>query len=84
MTRKIFCPDPVCYLCNVQVELKSSSSKYNGLSLRNKCPYSELFWSTFSRIRTEYGEILRISCGKMRTRITLNTDTFYPVCFAGF
>ena len=39
----------------------------------------------FSRIRTEYGEMLRISpysvrmreiAGKMRTRITLNTDTF--------
>ena len=28
------------------------------LSLRRKCPYSEIFWSTFSRIRTEYGEIL--------------------------
>ena len=28
-----------------------------GYSLRKKCPYSELFWSVFSRIRTEYGEI---------------------------
>ena len=28
---------------------------------RKKCPYSELFWSAFSRIRTEYGELLRIS-----------------------
>ena len=27
-------------------------------ALREKCPYSELFWSTFSSIRTEYGEIL--------------------------
>ena len=26
-------------------------------SLRKKCPFSELFWSSFSRIRTEYGEI---------------------------
>ena len=26
------------------------------ISLRRKCPYSELFWSTFSLIRTEYGE----------------------------
>ena len=26
-----------------------------------KCPYSELFWSAFSRIWTEYGEIFRIS-----------------------
>ena len=24
-------------------------------SLRKKCPYSELFWSVFSRIRTKYG-----------------------------
>ena len=29
--------------------------------LCKKCPYSELFWLAFSRILTEYGEILRIS-----------------------
>ena len=28
------------------------------LSLRKNCPYSELSWSAFSRIPTEYGEIL--------------------------
>ena len=42
----------------------------------------------FSRIRTEYGEIIRISSysvrmrenlGKMRTRINPNSDTFYVV-----
>ena len=33
-------------------------------SLRKKCPYSELFWSLFSRIRT---------------KITPNTDTFHPM-----
>ena len=27
-------------------------------ALRKKCPYSELFWFAFSRIRSEYGEIL--------------------------
>ena len=27
------------------------------ITLREKCPYSELFWSVFSRIRIEYGEI---------------------------
>ena len=55
-------------------------------SLREKCPYLELFWSVFSRIWTEYGdtEILRISpylvrMWKTRTRITLNTDTFNAV-----
>ena len=28
-----------------------------GYSLQKKYPYSELFWSVFPRIRTEYGEI---------------------------
>ena len=31
------------------------------LALRKKGPYSELFWSVFSNIRTEYGEIRSIS-----------------------
>ena len=30
-------------------------------ALRKKCPYSELFCSAYSRIRTEYGEIQSIS-----------------------
>ena len=29
-------------------------------ALREKYPYRELFWSAFSRIRTEYGEILSV------------------------
>ena len=32
------------------------------------CPYSELFWSAFSRIRTEYGEIPSISPYSVRMR----------------
>ena len=50
--------------------------------MSEKCPYSELFWSAFSRIRTECGGLsLRIQseCGKMRTRITSNMDTFHAV-----
>ena len=31
------------------------------LTLRKKCPYSELFWSLFFGIQTKYREILRIS-----------------------
>ena len=31
------------------------------IPLCKKCPYLELLWSVFSHIRTEYGEILRIS-----------------------
>ena len=41
-------------------------------SLNKKCPYSELFWSVFSLVRTEYGEILCISLYSVRMRE--NTD----------
>ena len=40
-------------------------------ALREKCSYSELFRSLFFRIQYKYG--------KIRTRITPNTDTFYSV-----
>ena len=39
---------------------KVKSSIKDWLTLRKKCPYSELFWSAFSRIQTEYGEVLSI------------------------
>ena len=42
------------------------------ITLREKCPYSEFFWSIFSRIRTEYGEIQSISPYPVRMRE--NTD----------
>ena len=35
-------------------------------TLRKKCPYWELFWSAFSRIRTKYGEIQSISTYSLR------------------
>ena len=52
-----------------------------------KVSAEELFWSVFSRVRTEYGEIrrygvsLRIQseCGKIRTSITPNMDTLHAV-----
>ena len=40
-------------------------------TLHEKFPYSELFWSVFSRIQSD--------CGKMRTRITPNMETFYAM-----
>ena len=40
--------------------------------LRKKCPYLEIFWSIFSRIRTEYGEIWSISPQSVTMRE--NTD----------
>ena len=54
-------------------------------SLRKNCPYSEIFWSVFSRIRPEYGDLLRIDlliqseCGKIWTGKSPNTDTFHAV-----
>ena len=36
-------------------------SLFHYISLGEKCPYSEFFWSIFSRTWTEYGEIQSIS-----------------------
>ena len=40
--------------------------------MRKKYPYSEFFWSVFSRIGTEYGEIRSIS--PYLVRMQENTD----------
>ena len=50
-------------------------------SLREKCLYSELFWSAFSRVPFSLSLRIQSECGKMQTRITPNTDTFYAVPF---
>ena len=58
------------------------------ISLRKKCPYSELFWLVFFphfpvfpafTTYLPYSVQLGENAGKMRTRITPNTDTFYAV-----
>ena len=55
------------------MSIKQLSLKYYRYNVRReKCPYSEFVWSVFSRIRTEYGEILRISPYSVRMRE--NTD----------
>ena len=61
----------------------------HNMALREKRPYSELFCSVFSRIWTEYGEILlslriQSKCGKMWNRITPNTDAFDAVWYAWY
>ena len=38
------------------------------MTLREKCLYSEIFWFVFSRIWSEYGEILRISPSSVQMR----------------
>ena len=44
------------------------NAKIHNSTLREKCPYSELFWSSFFRIQTEYGGILRFSPYSFRMR----------------
>ena len=46
--------------------------------MREKCPYSKLFWSIFSRIRTEYEEILRLSpySARMRENMDQNNSEY--------
>ena len=46
----------------------------NRLTLREKCPYSEPFWSVFSRIRTEYGKIRSISPYSVQIRENMNQN----------
>ena len=50
------------------LSIKSNMS----FTLREKCPYSEFFWSAFSRIWTEYGEIRSITSYSVQMRE--NTD----------
>ena len=42
------------------------------ITLREKCPYSGFFWSVFSCLRTEYGEMRSFS--PYSVRIRENTD----------
>ena len=59
------------------------TKKFAQNALRKNCLHSELFWSVFSRIRTEYGEILRNSV-QMRENTDQNNSEyghFYAVMF---
>ena len=40
--------------------------------MRKKCSYSEFLWSVFSRIRTEYGHLLRQSPFSVQMRENTN------------
>ena len=56
---------------------------YCYLSVRKNFLYSKFFWSAFSRIWTEYGDLqnlcIQSKCRKIQTRKTTNTDTFHVV-----
>ena len=44
--------------------------------MHKKCPYLEFVWSVFSRIPSVR---IQSKCGKIKTRKTSNTATFYAV-----
>ena len=48
--------------------------KTSANTLHKKCPNSELFWSVFSCIRTEYGEILRTRISSYSVGTRENAD----------
>ena len=61
-------------LCKQQA-LDANRKQYNKVTLRKKCPYSELFWYVFSRISTEYGNLLHESPNSVQ--MLENTDQKY-------
>ena len=61
---------------NIHTYFEYGKKISNQETLREKGRYSELFWSVFSCIRTEYREIFRISSYSVRMRE--NTDQNNP------
>ena len=51
-------------------------SKFHCCSLRQKCPCLEFFWPAFSRIWTDYGEILCISPYSVRMLENTNQKNY--------
>ena len=62
--------------CNIFFLLGLRVKGINRFTLSKKCPYPELFLSAFSRIWTEYGEILRISPYSVRMRENADQNNF--------
>ena len=45
--------------------------------MRKKCPHSEFFWSLFSRMRTEYGDLLGKSPYSARMRENMDEKNIF-------
>ena len=65
-------------MLKLKIVATSTENLDTSLSQREKCPYSELFWSAFSGIWTEHGEILRIYPHSVQMRE--NTDQNNSEC----
>ena len=53
----------LCFLENIIVMkiISDIIASFTNFAQRKKCPYLELFWTSFSRIRTKFGEIQTLS-----------------------
>ena len=66
-------------MCRIKKTFNLGSQKgfiFQYLILRERCPYLEFFWSVFSHIWTEYGDILRISPYSIRIRENKDHQNF--------
>ena len=62
----------------VETTLMEPPRTFYEQELHEKCPYSEFFWSAFSRIWTKYGEIRSIPPYSVRMRgITYQRNSKY-------
>ena len=53
--------------------------------MRDKCPYSDFFWSVFSGVRTKNGDFrTQPECDKIHTGKTPSMATFYTVFIISF
>ena len=66
--RSIKIPIHIPYFEPCQTSIMDLFYDNSWLTLHEKCPYSELFWSGFSLIWTEYWEIRSISLYSVRMR----------------
>ena len=55
---------------------EASSIWFLSFALRKKCPYSKLFWSAFSLMRSEYGEVYSFWMRESADQKIRNTATF--------
>ena len=58
-----------------QVDYVNTARNQVSFTLHKRCPYSELFWSAFF----PHFPVFSPNAGKIRNRITPNTDPFYEV-----
>ena len=63
-------------LVNKQIVFCIKVSNHYTLTVREKCPDSEVFWSVFSRLLTEYGERKSISPYLVRMRENTGQNNF--------